>query len=198
MLLPTLLMFAPFVGSTTRQYMGPIWTFFPIYIFVFQEILVKFSVESMSNPAKSNKQALLGVDDILYLKNVYIASFVICAVSHIFIIGFTYFSDPSLISVSQIFGFNYTDPSSVFRGLHNMFLWDFYITFVACLMWCFIGVWDLNRMGIARVNSKIVLLAMAAGSIVVGPGATMSATWYWREVAMAKTANVTERHLKEN
>jgi hypothetical protein len=42
-------------------------------------------------------------------------------------------------------------------------------------------------MGPTTVDIGAASALIALGSLIIGPGATMSAVWYWGEIAMSKT-----------
>ncbi len=63
---------------------------------------------------------------------------------------------------------------------------DFWIISAASLVWAYLAVWDLKRIGKTDVSLIQTTAAILLGSIVVGPAAAVTGVWYWREHIMAK------------
>jgi hypothetical protein len=72
------------------------------------------------------------------------------------------------------------------EGLRSIFLADFWGFHTATYVWLCMAVWDIKRVGRTVTDVAKASILIAAGNLVVGPGATMSAVWYWRENALAK------------
>lgn len=67
-----------------------------------------------------------------------------------------------------------------------LWLAGFWVFWIATAVWCILAVWDMNRVGRARVNLGVAVVVIAMGIAAVGPGAVTAAVWYWREEKMAK------------
>lgn len=52
-------------------------------------------------------------------------------------------------------------------------------------VWCVSAVWDMKRVGRARISTPVAAAAVLIAFLGIGPGATMAAVWAWREEAMA-------------
>ena len=75
---------------------------------------------------------------------------------------------------------------SLVQGLHLIFLWDFWIIFFASLVWTYLSIWDLKRVGKTDVSLLQGLALLLGGTIVVGPAATVAGVWYWRELCLVR------------
>ena len=49
------------------------------------------------------------------------------------------------------------------------------------MVWCVQAIWDLSLMGKTSWGVLEGSLAVALGSVVLGPGAVLSLVWWWKE-----------------
>lgn len=64
---------------------------------------------------------------------------------------------------------------------------DFWGFHIATYAWLCMAAWDLERMGRVTISTAKASALICLGTLIIGPSATMSAVWYWIEIAMAKT-----------
>jgi hypothetical protein len=76
------------------------------------------------------------------------------------------------------------DRTSMSGALHYIFQADYGIIFVAAVAAAFLTLWDIERLGIAKLSLSKAATLMAVGVICVGPAATVSGVWYAREHLM--------------
>ncbi|EXJ79932.1 hypothetical protein A1O3_08217 [Capronia epimyces CBS 606.96] len=210
--LPTLLMFWPFwTDPDTVQNLTAFWQPSPCYVQVLLVVLgggydlknIYQQHQQKSSPSTgANSTSLNRAKDnpgekdsaYPYLKAVYSCTFVVGLVLHVSCIAYlTLVSPDPELTLKSVFWPDWSaTPKPHGEGLRNMWLVDFYVFDVACVIWCCFAVWDLKSVGrltpgeesfgVARA-SLLILLAQ----LVVGPGAAMSAVWYWREIALSRT-----------
>jgi hypothetical protein len=182
-LIPTLLMFDPFLGSVMRQYMAILWMFCPIYLYGLQKYFAQSSsvnVDRHPRPSACQESS----QSLEYLRWLYGFSFTICALTHLSTVAICLTSNNPQVTLSRTFLFEYHENLSIYQGNHNMFLWDFYITMAGGLLWCLVGISDAKRFASAQVNWWKALLAILVSSVCVGPAATISACCAWREAIL--------------
>lgn len=178
MLIPTLLMFAPFLPSIPRQYMAILWMFSPIWFHILQQYFAKrYAIEDEQSTTQTLATSM--ARSVKHLKKLYCTIGIISTVTHVVVVALALRS--SQASLSRIFHFRYSDGMSVYEGNHAMFLCDFYVTLGATLVWVLFKTVSLGRSGIAHVNSMTLLSSVLVGSVLVGPAATAAACCYWRD-----------------
>lgn len=182
-LLPTWLMFHQWSSQRTTQIMIAIWQPSPIYVNVILIVLSRFFKEKQhSNPLAARERP-----DIVYLKVVYAICFSVSLVLHIGTL-FLLLSPKSELSLSTVVPLSFRFLSGSFvDAIHYIWAWDFVIGFLATVSWCLLAQWDLWRVGMTNVTVGQGATVMALALIFLGPGATISAFWYWREMTMART-----------
>jgi hypothetical protein len=126
--------------------------------------------------------------DLRDLKLVYKVAFVVSAVLHM---------GTALVLLSKPTGgitfegaFYFSNPKDwiLVEGLRNLWLADFWVFIFATWCFCVFSIWDLRRVGRATVPMGRAIAALTIATIFLGPGATVAAFWYWRELSMAKTS----------
>ncbi|OAL40095.1 hypothetical protein AYO20_00513 [Fonsecaea nubica] len=207
-LIPTVLMFLPYSTAHnlwTTQAMVAFWQPCPWYVNALLWLLPTFYSGRRAASQPSNAQAhqttkpkpdyAPGHDDVKYLNRVYLVSFAVAALSHVAVaVTCLVSSDPehsfqhmflppsSSTSSSSTMAESDTQQLSLVQGMHAIFQADYWIIFVASLVWAYLAIWDLKRLGLTRdVNLATALLAMLLGCVLVGPAATVAMVWWWRE-----------------
>jgi hypothetical protein len=183
--LPTILMFIPWKDPNTMQNFEALWQVCPMIVPLICGILGYFYVRrhSLKPVSPAAKQVF---PDIAHLKMLYVVSGVLGLVLHFYCLA-RICSSPN-ISLTSVFWPDFSAQRKAFgEGLRALFLTDFWGFYVATYAWLCMAVWDVKRMGrtAADIGKSSALIALS--SFVIGPGATMSAVWYWRESALAKT-----------
>jgi hypothetical protein len=158
-LLPSTLMFAPFLSSLARQYLVIIWMFFPLYIVIIQHTFSRIFPKGIKFSS---------------INTLWKVSFALCASTHLLVLGVCV---AGMASISSVFNFRSGPSLSVEDSNYNMFLCNLYVTFGAGLLWSFVSFLDLQRFGLAGKQDGLVIASyMTVGTLLVGPGAVISAS----------------------
>jgi len=177
---PTLLMYAPFMGSEGRQWLEVIWTFFPLFLhFLHQAFTRHYRKRTIGTQAISTTLELPDVRSASSLRTLYTSVFVICAFLHIGVVSYVLHPCNDM-SLQAVFGTTYPAVHLV-QGIKNMFVWDLWIMLLAALLWSFISTLDLRRAGLTDISITTVTLFLLVGSVLLGPAATIAACCAWRE-----------------
>ncbi|EKG12549.1 Monooxygenase FAD-binding protein [Macrophomina phaseolina MS6] len=186
MLVPTLLAFAPFLESVTRQYVLVGWFFFPAALAILSKI---FAAASSKNSAAADLRANRA-RSLAHVRVLFGFSFAISALAHLLTLGVALTSPDASISAVFLFRgeLQGTGRLSAFAENHNAFLVDYYVLMASSLVWAVGCIRDLERNGlVAAVNWPGVFFGALGGAAVCGPAAVVSAICFWRETKMAWT-----------
>ncbi|EXJ66717.1 uncharacterized protein A1O5_09912 [Cladophialophora psammophila CBS 110553] len=184
--LPTILMFLPWKDPYAIQNFESLWQLSPMFVPLICSILGYCFVKRQGLKQASPK-ANEPFPDVPYIKKLYVVAGTLGVVLHVYS-GAKILLSPTL-SLTSVFWPDFTAQSKAFgEGLRTIFLADFWGFHVATYAWLCMAAWDLKRMGRATVDPRKAAALIALGSLVIGPGATMTAVWYWRENALAKTS----------
>jgi hypothetical protein len=183
--LPTLLMFLPWESPNTVQNFEALWQGSPMYIPIICGVLGYLYVKR-HNLKPVSRTAKETFPDITHLKTLYALTGALGLVLHVYCMA-KIVSSPD-ISLKSVFWPDFSAQAKPLgEGLSSLFLADFWGFHVATYAWLCMAVWDVKRMGRTAVDVKKTSALIALSSFIIGPGATMSAVWYWRETALAKT-----------
>ncbi|OQV04581.1 hypothetical protein CLAIMM_09441 [Cladophialophora immunda] len=186
-LIPTILMFLPYSAPDlwTTQAMVAFWQPSPWYVDGLLWLLPKFYPGGASTThARAKQEKASGHDDIGYLNTVYMVSFAVAALSHVAVMSTCLLSSNPQHSFQHMFLPPSADGvhASLVQGIHGIFQADYWIIFAASVAWAYLAIWDLKRAGLKRdVGLGAALAAMVLGCVVLGPAATVTLVWWWRE-----------------
>ncbi|OAX79561.1 hypothetical protein ACJ72_06119 [Emergomyces africanus] len=194
-LLPTILLFQEYPNHRLAEAMIIIWLPAPIYVNIllklFSTIYAKVYPDSPRTPPASKP-----MPDIPSLKVVYVSSFSVAALIHIFTLSVVLSPRYPDLSLAKIFVphfiSGYLQFSSESEGIRALWLANFWVFWIATMVWCVLAVWDMNRIGRARVSLRVAVVIIVLGVVALGPGATIATVWYWREEKMAKVSFKTD------
>jgi hypothetical protein len=186
-LLPTIMVFLPFIDSSLRAKIAASWYLWPVYMgsvtLVLSQIYRRSDVSDTSRIEQENGEALV------YLKKAYLASCAIASLAHISII-YMCLSSPA-ISLRQVFVPHLdTTTDSLREFTFNQFRLDMLIFIIASLAWLVFTVGDIIRIGISTVSWFKATILICLGSVIIGPGGTAAAVWYWREVVSSAVSHL--------
>ncbi|KIW73136.1 hypothetical protein PV04_01277 [Phialophora macrospora] len=193
-LIPTALIFLPYSAPDmwTTQAVVAFWQASPWYVDILICVFSKlYSGGSTTASSSQNRNS-----DIPYLSRIFLTSFLVTGILHLFIVYLVVFSPDPQHSFSHMFLGPILYPStqtSMVQGMHGIFLADFWIIFASSLVWAYLAIWDLKRVRLADVNLWTAGLLVVVGSVAVGPGALLTAVWYWRETRLIKVEKEKER-----
>lgn len=184
--LPTVLMFLPWNDPYITQNFETLWQVSPMLVSLFCSILGHVYVKR-HNLKQASPTAQKELPDVVHLKRLYVVTGVLGFALHVYSIArILLLPDMSLASV---FWPDFTaQPKAMGEGIRSIFLADFYGFEIATYGWLCMAVWDLKRMGRTSVDVGESSTLIALSCFIIGPGATLSAVWYWRETILAKTS----------
>jgi hypothetical protein len=181
-LVPTALIFIPYSAPDmwTTQAAVAFWQPSPWYVDILIWVFSKlYSGGSTTDRSSQNRNT-----DVPYLSRIYLTSFLVTGILHLFIIYLVVFSPNPQHSFSHMLLEPILYPStqtSLVQGIYGIFLADFWIIFASSLFWAYLAIWDLKRVRLADVNMWTAGTLIVIGTVAVGPGAVVTAVWYWRE-----------------
>jgi hypothetical protein len=183
--LPTVLMFLPWKDPYTLQNFEALWQASPMLVPLICGILAYF-YKKRNNIVPVARKAKQVFPDVQHLKTLYVFTGALGLVLHVYCLAKILAS--SDMSMASVFWPDFAaQPKALGEGLRAIFLADFWGFHVATYAWLCMAAWDLKRMGRTAVDVGKSSALIALSCLVVGPGATMSAVWYWREGALAET-----------
>ncbi|KAI0136167.1 FAD-binding domain-containing protein [Xylariales sp. AK1849] len=189
-ILPTVLMFIPWKSPVTMQSFEALWQVAPMLVAPLIGIMSAFYgwLKPLTPEEKRPQTASSEAADMPYIRRLYIIIFAMGAILHWYVLSKLMSSTDPDLTVASVFipDFSAT-PKTLGQGMRNVFMADLIGFYAASYVWCCSAIWDLRRVGRTQADvgkASIVILGL---NLIVGPGAAMSATWYWREKAMART-----------
>ena len=189
--LPTMMMFFPLQDSlNARQIFIALWQPSPVYVVILTEILSRvLKWTDRSTPVKADSHVESNCNrDILYMRIVYAAVGGISACFHLALILCWISSGTEFITRAFIPFDSLAQASNLADGVFIFFQNDFLLVAAATMLWCLASAWDLYRVGISDVSWQFALVGLVFGCLMVGPGATAAAVWYWREEVLSRTS----------
>lgn len=192
--LPTVVLFIPWDDPFTLQNIESFWQMSPMLVPLMCNILARFHSSQRSKaiiqqPRKANEP----FPDLAPLKRLYIFTGLLGMLFHVYCVVEVIY-DPDL-TLSTVFWPDFvTQEKTLGEGVKFMFLIDVWALEVATYIWSCQAVWDLKRVGRTDTDIPKAAALIAVGTVVIGPGATICAVWYWREVRLARTSFAPAMH----
>jgi hypothetical protein len=184
--LPTILMFWPWESPYAIQNFESLWQPCPVFVPIICSSLGYYYVKK-NKLVPVSRTAKESFPDLPHLKLIYVITGALGFMLHSYTI--IKILSSSELSLKSVFWPDFAaQPKDFGEGLRALFLVDFWGFHVASYAWLCMGVWDLKRMGRSAVDMGKASALIALSSFIIGPGATMSAVWYWRENALARTS----------
>ncbi|KAK7894825.1 hypothetical protein LTR67_005564 [Exophiala xenobiotica] len=184
-LVPTILMFLPYSEENYWTTQGTVALWQPSPWFVNAILWACSSFYARSGTEAEESVSTLA--DVKYLGSIYSVAFIASAIAHVVTMSVCLFSGDWQHSFGHVFvPDNITHDTPLSDALRMIFQVDFWIISAASLVWAYVAVWDLKRIGKTNVSLIQTAAAILLGSIVVGPAAAVTGVWYWREHIMAK------------
>ncbi|KAH7142131.1 FAD-binding domain-containing protein [Dactylonectria macrodidyma] len=183
--LPTVLMFVPWKDPHTIQNFESLWQPSPMFVPLICTILGYLYVRKYG-VAENMRIAKHDFPDLPYLKNIYVVTGALGLALHLYCLA-KIISSPDM-SLGSVFWPDFSaHPKALGEGLRSLFMADFWGFYAATYVWLCMAVWDLKRMGRTSADIGKSSALIFLGCFFIGPGATMSAVWHWREGVLAKT-----------
>lgn len=188
--LPTVMMFFPLQHALhTRQIFIALWQPAPVYVailtIIFSSVLRRVGQPTLIGSGISVENS--ADRDLPYLQLLYMALGSVSACFHLALLLSWALSGTGFIARTFIPFHSFTQVSGLADGIFIFFQNDFLLVAIATMLWCWINVWDLYRVGISDVSWHLGLASLIFGCVAVGPGATAAAVWYWREEVLSRT-----------
>ncbi|GAB7352388.1 hypothetical protein MBLNU459_g2821t1 [Dothideomycetes sp. NU459] len=183
---PTVLMFLPWKDPNTIQTFETLWQISPLLVPLISGVLSYYFTKR--HDLKSVPPIAKRVfPDVAHLEILYTLSGILGFLLHVYCLA--RISSSRELSFVSVFWSDFSAaPKALGEGIKDVFLADFWGFQVATYAWLCMAVWDVKRMGRTSVDTWKASALIALGSFVIGPGATMSMVWYWRERVLAKTS----------
>lgn len=188
-LAPTVaLYYVPWGDIKTVQYMTALWQPFPVFICVLLLVLSVF-LSSSPSPSAANKKD----GDVRYLKIVYLVAGLVAAGVHVHTVYACVTSSDPWLTFSYVFLPNKgLWKGSMALGLHYIFQQDFWGAYGASLFWCWLVVYDVQRLLTGKptlVQLVQAVLGIGFVTLVAGPGTAIVTVWNWREDKLVMLEN---------
>lgn len=184
-LLPTIAMYLPFSDPQLQltQALIAFWQPCPLLVNI---LLVIFATAYGKGPASKEKTAPR-TDTLKYLDRLYMLCFITCAIVHIGTMLLFLFSTNPHISFTQALIHLPTNKRLTMAAcLHYVFQVDLLIIIGSALIATYLTLLDLKKAGLTEISLLNSALGMLVGTVFVGPAATISGVWYYREHGMSK------------
>ncbi|KAJ5841870.1 hypothetical protein N7534_011700 [Penicillium rubens] len=188
---PTIMLFFPLADAlNTRQVFIVLWQPAPVYVVILTQIFSRIiTLIGSDTPAKADSAAESNYNrDIPHLQTLYAVAGCVSACFHVAMLLSWAALGTDFITKAFIPSDAFAQVSTLADGVFVFFQNDFLLVAAATLLWCLASVWDLYRLGVCNVSWQMALTGLITGSVVIGPGATVAAVWYWREEVMSRTS----------
>ncbi|KAL5332434.1 hypothetical protein BJX70DRAFT_404609 [Aspergillus crustosus] len=188
--IPTIVLFLPWSDPFTLQNIESFWQISPMLVPFFCSVFAFFHPAQRTKTKTAPEARIRKATDAEIppeldpLKRLYITTGIIGALFHIACITTVLLS--SNLTMASVFWPDYTTQQKTLgEGVKFMFLIDMWALEVATYIWACQAVWDLKRVGRTDVDVVKAAGGILASTVVLGPGATICAVWWWREGRLA-------------
>lgn len=171
---PTTLMYLPFLGIETQQFMVALWQ--PAPLFVNGLWAVGSWISAGTERPEQNKK-----NSEKYVKAVYLLSGVVSAIVHLGVMWTCLTSDNPAVNLGEVLVPVERSTWGMATSLLFVFQVDFWVIMAAGLVAAWVVVWDVHHLGLADVGTGKIVAVTIVVAVVLGPGAAISGVWYWRE-----------------
>lgn len=193
-LLPSVLMLLPRAagdtsGMSAQLALASLWQPSPIYVAILTWTLAKAIELTSAKPVTPLHLEVLETKDLAPLKMGYTAVITVMALMHAAVVWWASAPEAMARLLDAFFGL--PAPAAVEMAgaagdLYGFFKWDFVLTAAAMLVWSLYSVFELRRAGyVTTATAGRAGVAVLAGQVVVGPGATYAGLAAWREHVIA-------------
>lgn len=182
-MVPTILLFFPYKGSENLQAVVAAWQPAPALVSCFTYVFAKLA-NAVKKKSGHNQHSLR--DDMFHLRAIYQTTGTIAACIHLSVVISCCVSNET--SLMQIFipRDSFARVETLADGAFVFFQNDFLLVTAACFIWSLVNIADLHRAGLSRVHWKVGLGYLISGFVLIGPGASAAALWFWREDVMSR------------
>lgn len=182
-MVPTALLFFPFKDLGIRQVIIAAWQPAPVLISCLTYVFAKFAgiFKGLSAPSQKGTH-----DDKPYLRGIYQTTGAIAACMHASVMIRCFISDEISLIGLLIPSDSFAPVNTLAEGVFVFFQNDFLLVTIASFLWALVNIADIHRSGLSDVHWTRALGYLIAGSVFIGPGATIAALWFWREGVMSR------------
>ena len=176
----------PWETAETKQFFVALWQPCPLFVnalhFLFTKLDAFASEHVFDDPEPSKKTTADSTLEMGFLLLIYSSAFAVSATVHLVIMATCLTSTDPQLSLHHVFVAQQArGHHGLTEALHFIFQIDWWIIFGASMVWCVQAIWDLKSMGKARLGPLKGLVTVMLSAVVLGPGATLSLVWWWRE-----------------
>lgn len=188
--LPTIVLFIPWEDPFTLQNIESCWQLSPMLVPLLCTIFAYFHHSQTSKATQQLRKTNEISPDLEPLKRLYVITGILGVLFHVYCVVRVYY-DPEL-TLSAVFWPDFVSQEKTLgEGVKFMFLIDVWALEVATYVWSCQAVWDLKRVSRSNADIPKAAVLIAVSTVVLGPGATLCAVWYWRETRLAQTSFAT-------
>ncbi|GKT61946.1 FAD binding domain-containing protein [Colletotrichum tofieldiae] len=181
--LPTALMFIQYGDSVIQQKAIAFWQASTLYVPILTWTF--YHITQYAVPTKSLEWELFENKDLPYLQAGYAFTFFACAITHICTLVYAY-SSPTVSLYHSIFGQMTLAPLGFGDDVIRFWKWDMFLYLMTVVFWCFYSIKELRRLGYVSFQEFVIAgVTSLAAIFIVGPAATYTGLWYWREGVIA-------------
>ncbi|KFY43105.1 hypothetical protein V494_02099 [Pseudogymnoascus sp. VKM F-4513 (FW-928)] len=185
--LPTIVLFIRWDDPFTLQNIEALWQLSPMFVPLLCTIFAYFHPSKRSRVTQQPRKANEVSSDIAPLKRLYVVTGILGLLFHVYCVVRAYY-DPEL-TISAVFWPDFiSQEKTLGEGVKFMFLIDVWALEIATYVWSCQAVWDLKRVGRSNADIPKAATLIAVSTVILGPGATLCAVWYWRETRLAKAS----------
>ena len=181
-LMPTMALYAPFQNPdlAPQQVLAAFWQITPLLV----NILLGLFSRTLGTPHSSSDENNARYDSAMkYLNAMYAMCLIGAAFAH-FAVFYICIHSPE-VSLARIFVPQHQLlGGSVTEVLFYIFQVDYLVIFTSSLLWAFVATNDLRLLHRTSTSLVQIALLVAGGVILVGPAATVTAIWWWRETRL--------------
>ncbi|KAJ5701737.1 hypothetical protein N7488_009285 [Penicillium malachiteum] len=184
-LIPTILLFLTWGSSDTLQVVIALWQPAPLVVSILTTVL-SMAARIIFPSATQQKDTPVDTEsDLPHLRTLYqvTGTIAVCAHTGLMFAG----ALSSEISLTRLLfpTDSFAPGKTLSKGVFVFFQNDLLLVTAGCFLWCLTSLWDLHRSGLPSFDMSICFLGLIAAYVIVGPGATVAAVWFWREEAMS-------------
>lgn len=178
--MPTAMVFVPWETDETKQFFVALWQPCPLYVNALHSMFTK--IAAFVDPESAKKTTADLPVEVKHLELTYITALFFSTLAHVTVMIKCLSSTDPQLNLSYVFVPQQSRGHlGLTEALHFIFQIDWWVIFGATMIWCVQTIWDLNSMGKTSGGVLEGFVALSLSVVVLGPGATLSAVWWWRE-----------------
>jgi hypothetical protein len=180
-LAPTIAVFLPALDIKTRQYLVAFWQPTPLFVNI-----VWWLCSFVYSKSYENTVDTAGPQTESSLKLTYAVATAVSAIAHLAVLATCLTTDNTQLSLYNVFWPVSRTHWEMSEALHFIFKVDYLIIHAASLLSCYLSIFDLTYLNMTSVGVVRPAIFVTIAAVILGPGAALSGTWYWRESIMRR------------